>query len=171
MTDKLKDTFTIEELCEELGIEYDDGSDWDFGEVWSIQYDYSLGQGKSEEEAREEAQEAMDSASEDEWKKYAAALENVFEDYFGYADLEVIEKEGYKYKLLPKTDWKHSATEIVEIINGVGYFRYDSLREFLDSGPYTPRQAVLSHLHWIKQYGNVFGTHSPEQMLARKLRY
>lgn len=45
--------------------------------------------------------------------------------------------------------WEDAADKIRETINGVGYFTFYSLREFLESGPYTARQAALSHLHCV----------------------
>jgi hypothetical protein len=58
----------------------------------------------------------------------------------------------------------------MEIVNGVGYFHFDNLKDFLDSGPYTPREAVLSHLHWLKDRAEVYGDVRPNLQYDRAVR-
>ena len=60
--------------------------------------------------------------------------------------------------------------KIRETINGVGDFHFSSLREFLDSGPYTARQAVLGHLRSIRSYPAVYGGSGAHQMYEQHWR-
>ena len=73
------------------------------------------------------------------------------------------------HKIEPKTSWKHSAEAIRQIINDDGFFYYESLQEFLAAGPFNPRQAVLSHLHWLVEAHKVYGYASPKKIYKREL--
>jgi hypothetical protein len=70
----------------------------------------------------------------------------------------------HQLKVVPSTSWSSSADKIRDTINGVGSFHFNSLQEFLASGPYTPRQAVLSHLSWIKHRSDVYGSASARRL-------
>lgn len=61
------------------------------------------------------------------------------------------------YYTIECDDWDAAARKIIETINGVGIFQFDSLQEALDSGPYdSSREFVLAHLHHMKDYYEVF---------------
>jgi hypothetical protein len=112
-------------------------------------------------------QEAQDEAI----KNYLQAVIAVAEKLFGEHDLLIVpDGNALEYKIVPKTSWKVSADKIRETINGVGYFSFSSVKEFCDSGPYTPRQAVLSHLGWISDWGAVYGDGSAKSMVERRMR-
>jgi hypothetical protein len=70
----------------------------------------------------------------------------------------------------PAETWRDAAQAIMETINGVGPFRFRSLGEFLKSGPYSPCEAVMEHLHWIKRYPDVYGSHSARSIVDRAMR-
>ena len=80
----------------------------------------------------------------------------------------------YQYEIRPDPSldgtWTTAARAIMETINGVGYFTYNNVRDFLDSGPYTPKGAVLSHLGWVREYPRVYGTPSAERIYERNFR-
>ena len=105
------------------------------------------------------------------WTVYET-IEKEAEDKF---DLNVTQQNPNRYKVTPKTDWKTSLKKIIETINGIGMFHFSSVKEFLDSGPYTPREGVLTHLHYLADYGSVYGEaslkHQFESNLENKLRY
>lgn len=174
MAKEYKDTFTMAELAKVLGIKLIDPMDWGFD--ISGYYDYHIKQGLSEEEAQEKAEEEANEELDEHFDNYCNAVEEVFETYFGYVNLDVIRTTahgpdwGYSealYKLQPQKDWKDSLKLIIEIINGVGYFHFNSVKELLDSGPYTPKEAVLSHIGYVSEYGDVYGEASPSRMLQR----
>ena len=65
--------------------------------------------------------------------------------------------QTFKIKPANGETWETVLTEIRELINGVGYYTFYSNKELKDSGPYTARQAVLGHLHYLSDYGAVYG--------------
>jgi hypothetical protein len=68
-------------------------------------------------------------------------------------------------------DWEAAAQAIVEVINGVGYFHFDSVQDAIDSGPYDDAEDfVRHHLHWMREYAEVYGDYSPKHMFERRLR-
>lgn len=92
-------------------------------------------------------------------------------------DLDLVPRTGrgrlpYEFKVrpLPGKSWEDAADKIRKTINGVGDFYYGSLREYLKSGPYTAREAVLSDLHWIESYPDVYGTKSAKRMYEQMWR-
>ena len=127
---------------------------------------YSSGHFDSEEEEQEA------------YKNYKNALESVGERLFGEHGLTLVEIRGGRgkksytrgWKVVPTESWSKAAASIVNTINGVGQFEFNSLREFLESGPYTERQAVLSHLGWIRDWPRVYGSGTAESMLDRAMR-
>lgn len=83
------------------------------------------------------------------------AASKLFEEHG--LELDPTGKQGtkerrYDFKIVPSKSWDDAANKLRETINGVGTFHFDNLREFLGSGPYTARQAVLAHLGYIKRY-------------------
>lgn len=80
-------------------------------------------------------------------------------------------KWPWQFKIGPETSWEVAAEKILNTINGVGYFHFATLKEFLLSGPYeTPRIAVLAHLHWMVRYPEVFGDNSAQTIYERSFR-
>jgi hypothetical protein len=70
----------------------------------------------------------------------------------------------YEFEVRPKESgqkgWRKAAEALLETINGVGDFYFSSVEDFMDSGPYTAREAVLSHLGYISYYPEIYGSHS-----------
>jgi hypothetical protein len=93
----------------------------------------------------------------------------VAESVFGEHKLELVEVKKSKgrgksrrewvegWRVVPRTTWEDAAREIIQTINGVGYFHFGSLKEACASGPYTTRQFVLAHTHWIPSWFEVYG--------------
>lgn len=176
----LKNRFSIDELAGLFGLrsisDFNDrlsGSDG----VWAEAYDYAIRhEGLSGEEAERFASEQEEKASDELVARYVSAIENVAETLLGALDLTVTDLGSKKYDgrflVEPKHSWRDSAKAVVELVNGVGYFHFSSLREFLDSGPYTDRQAVLSHLHVANDYAVVYGdsSYDAQRIVERQLR-
>jgi hypothetical protein len=89
------------------------------------------------------------------------AVAKLFEAH--HLKLEPVKHKGtpnkypHEYRVKPIETWEKACEQIVDTVCGVGYFHFDSIPEFLESGPYTMREAVLSHLGWIKNYPEVYG--------------
>lgn len=73
----------------------------------------------------------------------------------------------WEFIVEPFKSWRDAAEHLRQTVNGYGMFVFDSLKEFLDSGPYTPKEAVLGHLHWIRHYPEVYGSDSAQRMFDR----
>src|SRR5574341_923277 len=106
------------------------------------------------EKIREEAEQA---AGDELFGNWYDAVERVATELFGEHGLYLtpVDKRterAYEFRITPQVSWADAANRIRETINGVGEFHFNSLREFLDSGPWTARQAVLEHLGWIRWY-------------------
>ena len=85
-------------------------------------------------------------------KAFISALDDVLCEYGMWT-----EREGEDYYFASE-DWKDSAKKIIETINGVGIFYYNSVEEFLRvTSSETYEDAVVSHIHWIEEYGDVYG--------------
>lgn len=184
---KLEDTKNINQLAGMFGL-----SDWDkledrnvdyFAELGSYAYDEALKEatedGDAEEVAEEKAgkarEEAEMEASGELFHQWHNAVMSAVEPLFEVHGLTLTPKgkktnHPYEYKIVPTNDWKEAASKIIGTINGVGYFEFGSLQDFLDSGPYTPREAVLSHLGHITSYPDVYGDLSPERSFERSFR-
>lgn len=164
--EKLKDVLTIDDLAkmfelpsyesiEEYNLDY-------ISETWSAAYKEAKEQGASEQEAERAAEEAQEEATIDLYRAWHRAVLSAVEPLFRDHGLALTPRGGrerlsYEFKVTPLTSWKDAADRIRETINGVGYFYFKDLDEFLDSGPYTARQAVLAHLGWIASAPEVYG--------------
>lgn len=162
----LKDQINIDELAKLFDLPPSD-------DVIESNIDYIsdayMSEGGENEKAEMEAQDEI-------YGKWHDAVE--------YAATQLLERHGltlkenrrspkrrtYEYRVIPMKSWEDAAGAIMETINGVGYFEFNSLREFLESGPYTAKQAVLSHLHWIKDRPKVYGDTSAQRYYDRSWR-
>jgi hypothetical protein len=177
---------TFDYLCKLLDVKtIDEHFDGPF-ESSNANYAYSqaIKEGETEEKAEEISNEIQMDEESEAWRKYRDAVESVAEQAFSEHGLTLLQLEGkphhgWAYRIVLITsrnpditnDWSKVADHIRHTINGVGYFGFDSLKEFLDSGPYTPRQAVFSHLHWIKDWFAVYEGGTAKSSLDSKLRY
>jgi hypothetical protein len=164
--DKTSDKTTIAALAEELGLPA-----WDRIDDMNQEHYWEMAKGLEGEEAVEAERAAQDEVYA-QWYD-ADAASKLFEEHG--LELKPVgkykaSKRPYELKIVPKTSWNDAANKLRETINGVGSFHFNNLREYLDSGPYTARQAVLSHLHWIKRYPDVYGSQSAQRMYEQHWR-
>ncbi len=163
---KTSDKINIDQLAKMFGL-----PDWDKIDEMNQQHYWEMSRGAEDEDA----QIAAESAAQDEvYGQWYDAVESVGSQLFGEhgLDLQPTGKQGtatrrYEFKIVPQKSWNDAANKLRETINGVGYFHFNTLKEFLDSGPYTARSAVLSHLNHIKSYPAVYGSGSAHDMYER----
>jgi hypothetical protein len=117
---------------------------------------------KKVEKAREEAEmEAQDEI----YHQYHNALTSVADQIFEAHGLRLVpvrqgERYPFEYRVQPDGGgWAAAAQKIVNTISGVGMFgipREDYVR--------SPRTFVLSHLHHVRDYPEVYGTASAKRI-------
>jgi hypothetical protein len=171
----MKDTTDIDQLAALFELpSYDDIHENNLDYIWEAG-DYAVREAQEEEdgeldesdveEIREGAENAADREIFAQWYSgVTSAAERLFEEHA----LELVpkgrDKYSHEFKILPATKgvqgWRNAADAIRETINGVGYFHFNTLKEFLDSGPYSAKEAVLEHLHVIADYPKVYGSRS-----------
>lgn len=170
--DKNSDKITIEQLAKLFAL-----PDWDKIDEMNQQHYWEMSRGAEGEEAQIDAERE---AQDEVYRQWYDAVEHVAEKLFGEHGLEFLamkhtrkvqkDYRPHQLKIIPSMTWSDAADKIRETINGVGDFHFDSLREFLDSGPYTARQAVLAHLGYIKRYPAVYGGLGANQMYEHAWR-
>lgn len=143
----------------------------------------------AERELREErADEGDESLVDDEAKlqevwdnAYTAIRDELTQRYINCVESEVeheLEKFGlrlvpiqteqfYGYEVVPTTSWLYAVEQTREVVNAYGNFYFQSNAEFMDSGPYTPRDAVLGHSGYWGNYGAVDGDRSVKDRVSR----
>jgi hypothetical protein len=166
--------------------------DWDFS--WA-RSEVKLGLGEkayellNAEEIEEKCQELIDKCIERECeeadRKYMSAIRHVGEKLFAEHNLVLIENEKKMSFLIrpyipavanekhfrTQHGWTYAASAIIETINGVGMFGFSNPKELKDSGPYkSMKQAVLQHIHWIKEHPNVYEGTKASYLVERQLR-
>jgi hypothetical protein len=142
--------------------------EWDDLDERTLHYYHEAARGAEDEEA------AADAARDELYRNWYDAVTSVAERLFGEHGLNLIAvgkgDRPYEFKIAPQTSWDAAANWIRETINGVGYFHFNNLREFLDSGPYTAQQAALSHLGSIADHPRVYGSGSARTMYDAAMR-
>jgi hypothetical protein len=175
----ISDIVTVDDLAGQFGAEHIDSFDERVSmnsETYGYVYREALARGMTEEEAEEAARRAEDEEREEAVGRYADAITSVADRLYGEHGLELVPRNprggrAWEFKVVPRISWEDAANHIRETINGVGQFYFESLRDFLESGPWTARQAVLSHLHWIADWPRVYGSGTASSMVDRQLRY
>lgn len=127
-------------------------------------YDVALEKGQSEADAEEAGMEAERVGSDELYSQWEGAVESAARTLLEESGLDLVRVTQGTFKLVPEKSWRDAAGKILDTINGVGYFYFSSTQEFLDSGPYTPKEAVISHLHYITSRPEVYGTASAQQL-------
>jgi hypothetical protein len=168
-TNKTSDKITIDQLAKMFEL-----PDWDRIDEMNQQHYWEMSRGAEGEEAQMEAERE---AQDDVYGQWYDAVESVASKLFEEHGLELsptgkqgTEKRRYDFKIVPSTSWDDAANKIRETINGVGDFHFNDLKEFLRSGPYSARQAVLSHLGYIRRYPAVYGGLGARQMYEHAWR-
>lgn len=124
------------------------------------------GEDLSEDEIAEAGYAAENKAEAALWRSWKDAVESVAERLLDEHGLVLVESKRHAgtYKISAERSWSDAAAKIMDTINGVGYFEFSSLRDFLESGPYTAREAVLVHLNSIRDRPRVYGTSTAERL-------
>lgn len=136
------------------------------GETYGYALKRAIEEGFTDEEAEEKAQEAEQEERDDEFKKYMQSILNTIRYLLNFHDIE-LETRNKRYYLTSKS-WKETAEKVKETINGMGPFYYESVKAFKDVGPYKNYcEAVMSHLHWLKDYPTVYGDTSYRRIYER----
>ena len=176
--EKISDTVNTDDLAKLFDIPtWDDISERnDYSEAYSAGRREALKEGLSEDEADEQGQKWEQAEQDEGFNKWHDGLMHVAEELFGQHNLELTPKgkhggkRAFEFKVSPTKSWTDSAAKIVETINGVGQFEFRGVKDFMESGPYTAREAVLHHLHQISNYPEVYGGGSASSMYDRYVR-
>ena len=177
MAKTASNTINTDEIFELLRVRtWDDVSEnWD-SETYGAVYREAIRDGETEEKAEKAAMKAEQEEQDDRYREYHDCVERVAEELFAEHRLKLTPKHSgertpYEYEIEPKKDWKDAALAIMNTINGVGMFEINSLKEFLEYGPYrSAKEAVFEHLGQIRHWPEVYGGGSPQQMVERCLR-
>jgi hypothetical protein len=172
----------MDRLCKLLKVETLD--EWDERHIDAFWDDLRYLDFDSEEE-REAAQlKAEQEARDESWTKYRDAVLSVAEDLFGEHGLTLVParpssgrsrkgwtpERSWEFRIKPTVSWPDAASHLRETIDGYGMFVFGTLRSFLDSGPYTAREAVVNHLGWMRHWYEIYGDGSAWTRLERRLR-
>lgn len=145
-----------------------------FGEAYQSAYNYVVRVGGSEARAEREALKAEREAQDSLYRQWRNALLGAVEGEFEEHLLELVpmgrRKDPYEFRVVPTKGWREAASKILGTLNGVGDFSFGSMRDFLASGPYSAREAVLRHIHWIPSRATVYGRRSAERAYYDAMR-
>jgi len=179
MKKKLSNSIDLNQIAELFDIPGSDKFiDLNTDNVWEAG-DYALKEalkrGSSEVDAEKARDAAEMEAGDDAFREYHGAVLSAAEVAFEHIGVMLTpkrkgEKHPFEFKVDPIKSWEDAAEKIRDVINGEGYFGFSSLKEFLSSGPYTAREAVLGHLHYANVYHEVYGTTSPERQYESAFR-
>jgi len=154
--------FTPDELFLFLGMktEEEQFTTWDNDSAYDYAYDAAIREGLSKDDAELAAQDASGNELGDYMTKYLGVAEGLFEELLELHGLTVTKhqtkKDGDVYDVTPNTSWEDAADKIRESINNTGYFHFNNLKEFLRSGPWTPKEAVRDHMEHITSYYEIY---------------
>lgn len=128
----------------------------------------------SEYQDTPEYEKCLSEAQDEHYSNWLKSVEAAWDKYLRYFYLVtepvLIQRDGWQekgYRLTPEKDktWKDVCQEIVETINGVGMFWFDSALDLLQTGPYKSyKEAASRHFHHMKHYGAVYGVTSIEDL-------
>lgn len=170
-----KDVLTREEVYSLLGVKSLEAF-YETYEGWVMEHHWETTAGIPEETpeweaASEESSTYTGNAISNAWEAAFKAAVKVLEESF----LLSLEESGDHFRITSPS-WEASAQEVIECINGYGLFYFRDVDDLIHSGPYAgSKGATLSHLHWIQEWGAVFGCDSPRRAFGRaadwSLRY
>lgn len=166
------DRITIDQLAKLLGL-----PDWESVDERNQHHYWEMSRGAEGEDAQINAEQA---AQEEVYRQWYDAVESTAAKLLGEHGLELLamkhtRKVNQNYrphtlKIIAYSTWDDAANKIRETINGVGDLHSDTLSEFLKSGPYTAKQAVIAHLGYIKRYPAVYGGPGANQLYDQAWR-
>lgn len=80
-------------------------------------------------------------------------------------------RDGYVLKPDEGKTWKDVASAVMETINGYGFFYFETVEYFRQaSSESTYQSLVMHHLHWLKEWGEVYGGKSPSTRMSDELQ-
>lgn len=158
---RMNNKVSLERLCDLFNLPtldsvYDDSLDWVSEVGWHAEK-CALDNGATEAEAEAAREEAESEANTEAFDKWRAGVLAASERLFELHGLRLAPLKDGTFAVKPEKSWDDVLTQIRQTINGVGYFYFATNREFLRSGPYTPMQGALLHLHWMADYPEVYG--------------
>src|SRR5665213_426298 len=163
MPAKLKNIITFDQLCKHIGVEtlddYTEALLHNSDTIYHVAYTEAMKvDGTSEEEAENMALKAETEEHGEYVDKYIAAVEKVAKKLFEEHRLSLTEtkKDSGIYRITPDVSWRDSLSELIQTINGVGFFHFSSVRELCQSGPYTFRHGVLAHIGYVFDFSLVY---------------
>jgi len=143
-------------------------------EAFGYAYQEARREGLSEAAADEAAEKVEQQEVDEAVYRYMDAVLAVAERLYGEHGLRLDPigkgRHPFEFRIEPERSWNDAADKIRQTINGVGMFHFQDLKEFLSSGPYSPKQAVLQHLGWIADHPRVYGSGTARSMVDRQLR-
>jgi len=168
MTENIK--LNIDDFAKKVGITLQDE-----GDLWSDADDFCSTAGYQK---GKEFEDCMDKFADTIRESVVNASRNSFESVNLKLDYN---NENKEVMISPVYDWEDSGQKITEIVDGyMGIMwspdqtKYETLKEISDNE--NDRDLVKDHIHWIKNYGELYGTiSSPKNlyydMVDRQLRY
>lgn len=172
---QLRDVVSIDDLAKDMGVETLDAFAERFrkgSQLFDDVYRAVRAQGESEADAEATAESAEAVELRGAVREYAAAVLRAASRLYARHELWLAPKgSGVRdYKVVPQTSWERAADKIRGTMNGVGLFHFGTLSDFLASGPYTPRQAVLGHLRTITDWPTVYEGRRASRMVEEEMR-
>lgn len=120
--------------------------------------------------ASEFASEAESEVLGSYYSQITNEVENYLEELFEEHGLDLRYSGNEQVEVICK-DWDFAAAALVETINGVGDFEYEDVNEFIEvtSRDGSAKSSVLSHLHWIGYWQEVYGGGSSEREIEKRI--
>lgn len=144
-------------LGKEVRKMVDRAEEWSDDATYGYVYRESIASGDSEDVAEGKAMAAESEVRDDAWRQLMGGIDSAWERMLADHDLRGVPEKSGKIRILPVTTWRDAAKKIRDTVNGMGPFYFSSLREMRESGPYTYRELVLSHLGWMHHQPEVYG--------------
>jgi hypothetical protein len=169
---ELTDKINIDELAKLLGL-----TSWDEQEEYALSY-ITEAAGIEEGDSDAEVERKEMAVQDDVYRNWHDAVESVADEIFDQHNMELQplvargrKQVAYEYRIVPRVSWADVASKLIDTINGVGMWEFNSVKELKEVGPYnTVKQAVLAHLGHIKRRPEVYGTSSPRTLYERAWR-
>jgi hypothetical protein len=176
----MRKTMTFDELAEDI-LGYnpmesfeDYVDDYTFGQAYDQWMDMNAEDPddptpEEQEEAEGAAMEAETQVMADYYSQYQNETENYIEELLSHHNIDVVFDQGKA--ILSSKDWDEAASLLLDTINGYGMFEYESVEEFVDSTSKdgTAQDTVLSHLHHVGLWQEVYEGGTTQREMARRL--
>jgi hypothetical protein len=168
MKPRVSNKLTIDYLCKLCQVDCIDKVQDDiaeFSETYGgVAFAEAIKEGKSEEEAEAyaldcEAKEAGEYI--DRYKDTVVSVSQELFDHHGLSLHPTKKSNGWEFLVLPNVDWMDALRCIKHTMDGVGEWEFASTKELLQtSSCKNARECVLTHLHHMKRYYEVYGDRS-----------